>query len=171
MEIEAGKPVIIRRKTKRTKNAASAATDKRTGFRMRLVKGQKQHTCAGPCPWPEQIIERGPYLVVTHPDWTKRIGRNHFPEERKYHPDCVPNGARPLVRFLIPTPWVMTLCEDSSQDIKSWRFTSVMAWRKAMHKHYPEMRKRWSYEGYRSYQVGMDYHWSMLVYKPRPFER
>lgn len=175
MKIEAGKPRVIRRKTKRSKTAAGHVFDRRTGFRMRLVKGQKQHTCAGPCPWPDQIIERGPYIEVSHPDWNKRIGHKYVPVLRKYHPDCVPLQARPLVRFLIPTPWLMALCEGSPQKIKSWRFTSVEAWRAAMDRHYPEMSERGVWGPYPDkkpvHQVGTGHHWSMLEYAPRPFER
>lgn len=170
MKIEAGAPKIIRRVVKRSKTLPTHASDGRTGFRLRLVKGQKQHACAGPCPWPGNIIEVGPYIEASHPDWNRRIGHRYVPLPRKYHPDCVPWQARPLVRFLIPTPWLMTLVVNGMPS-KTWRFTSVMAWRKAMAEHYPEMRKRFSYEGERSYQVGTDNHWSMLEYKPRPFEQ
>lgn len=177
MKIEAGEPRKIRGYVKtRTKTGRSwrNAADKRTEFSIQMIKASVPHTCEYVnCPWPSRSIEaKTPYLAVSHPDWTKRIGVRYLPSIRKYHPDCVPHEVRPLVRFVIPTPWLMTLVVDRD-NVKSWRFTSVEAWRAAMDKHFPEMTERWSTSFYRNaaHQVGTDYHYSLLEYKPRPFER
>lgn len=178
MKIEAGRPRKIRGYHKtRTKSDARSwrnAIDLRTGFAVQMIKAAVPHTCQYVnCPWPNRTIEiKTPYLAVSHPDWNKRIGRQYVPNIQKFHPDCVPHEVRPLVRFVVPTPYLMTLVVNRD-NVKSWRFTSVEAWRAAMDKHYPEMAERWwtSFNNEAVWQVGTDYHYSVLEYKPRPFER
>lgn len=169
------KPKVIRVVAGRFKDAKrkgqpKIARDRRRGIEAELVYARAVRLCAYTgCPYPDRAIT-GAYLKVT--DLRKGgtfIAGRMIVKPLDYHPDCVPHEARPLVRFLIPTPWKMTLVEDSSQRVKSWRFTSAEAWLAAMDKHYPEMRERFFHAT--SYQVGTGYHYSMLEYKPRPFER
>lgn len=169
--------VITRFKDAKRKGQPKVVRDRRTDIDVELVYARSVRVCAyRGCPHPDRAIT-GAYLNVTdfgHPRNAVPIGGRMIVKPQSYHPDCVPHEARPLVRFLIPTPWKMTLVEDSSQRVKSWRFTSSTAWLAAMDKHYPEMRMRYISDpgpGRGMYQVGTDYHYSMLEYKPRPFER
>lgn len=178
MKIEAGKPKVIRgylRKSARGKRTWREVGDRRTGMRAKKIRAAVPHTCAySNCPHFERmIVEKTSYIEVTHPDSARRFGSHYVPLTFKYHPDCVPHDVRPLVRFLIPTPWLMTLV--TGDTVRSWRFTSVEAWRLAMTLNYPKMGLRFTYDsdsaGGRAYQVGTDDYYSMLEYKPRRIDR
>jgi hypothetical protein len=105
------RPRVIRKVVQRDrKGQAKIAYDRKIHLRMERITASTDHACAKPrCrkqnhdPADRGMIMRGDeYAMVVWPQHKKGFARQPFPISKRFHINCVPEEARPLVRFLWP---------------------------------------------------------------------
>lgn len=97
-----GEALITRRGAgKRGKDGRyKKARDNKTGWMLERVRANHGHECDR-MDCLQGVIEKGTeYVQVFDPTLVKRVGYQSFPDPRKYHFGCVPDEAKPLVRFV-----------------------------------------------------------------------
>jgi len=80
------------------KGRPKVARDRKSEFRMERITAGVARDCRANCGY--LIVKGERFARLTHPGLTKRIGRRNLLDPVDYHFDCVPEGAKPLVRFL-----------------------------------------------------------------------
>lgn len=102
--IPARRPRVIRRVIKRTKDGRpKIAMDRRNSIRLERVVAQKPHYCksrACSLNGSALIFAGSQYAAVS---WGQQIyrGGGSYPVSHKYHFECVPQDAQPLVRLVL----------------------------------------------------------------------
>lgn len=166
------KPRTIRKVTHRDKTGTpKKAADIRTHHLAERIKAREPRPCDSiDCPWPNHIghsrhgiIDGGAqYIRVTGRE-SRRMGGKHIPITKDYHPDCVPDMDRPLVRLLIGYRWIAETCTDGDRPTSKRKFTSDRAWSMWVDKEYPSYRRYFEVADNNGFQVGTGYEWSRLV--------
>jgi hypothetical protein len=156
------RPRVIRRVIRNdAKGNPKVARDYKYQITLQRIKPLIDHVCDSPhCAIP---IRKGePYVQATALRDVKRIGSNMFPDIRKYHPDCVPERARPLVRLLFRYHWVSETCTAEYDDVAPREWVAAEMWEQWVKRTYPRMAAAFHYEGNDGIQYGTGYHWSVL---------
>lgn len=76
------------------------ARDYKTGWLIERTRASVTHQCHYMGCVLGLIVPGDDYATVYDPAWVKRVGWQRFPDSRRYHFDCLPEEAKPLVRFV-----------------------------------------------------------------------
>lgn len=96
-----GRPRVIRKVTKKDrKGNPKIAGDRKTKIKIEIISGKVGHVCGRKnC---KELIQAGtPYFLYMDKTTVKRMGHRTIPDPIKYHPICLPEAAKPLLRFFM----------------------------------------------------------------------
>lgn len=144
-----------------SKGRPKVARDRKINVTMERMTARTSHLCHYyACPWDRVIEPKTEYAAITSLGAVRRIGSQMVPESRRFHFDCVPPEARPLVRFLVPLNWKMEAYEIEDRRL----FTSVEAWRAWLRKNHPRVMEKnsFAYERGDFLQHGTNSYWFSL---------